>query len=635
MHFKQFLQSTPSPFGIWRPSRAPLAEKQAKAKSVFVFPDEGNSLALAAAKIIADKIRSNNSLGKNTVLGLATGNTPLDVYRELVRMHKEEGLDFSRTITFNLDEYYGLAKSDVNSYHRFMWENLFEHINIKPENVHIPDGTVPRHLLPEYCAKYEQAISEAGGIDIQLLGIGKNGHIGFNEPNSPSSSSTRLIPLDESTRRSALPDFGERKYVPAEAITMGVATILGARQVILMATGEHKAKIIREAVEGKVSGEVVASYLQSHPNAKIFLDAAAASELATSKYPWAFASMDWGNNSLALKAVCSVCEATGKPIHALTTRDFARNFLGDLLRARELSELQEFALASLQGKIMGSDLLPKNKRILVFSPHPDDDIISMGGTLRKLVENNNQVMAAYMTPGYTAVFDHAARNFITSQKRFAHAFCAADPNGLHQKILDFLDRKSASQHGLPDIPEVLAVKRVIREVEAISTCEFVGVPSYLFLNLPFYQTGMARKMPITSLDITLTRQPISAFQPDIVFAAGDLTDPNGTHRLCLGAIRGALEGMERKPELWLYSGAWSEFPPSEADILVPLSPRDVSLKCEGIFRHESQKDKAPQPGHMEGEFWQMAEKRNAATAQLLSLYGIEGFGAMEAFKISK
>ena len=345
--------------------------------------------------------------------------------------------------------------------------------------------------------------------------------------------------------------------------------------------------------------------------------------------------MDWANDALALKAACSVCEATNKPIRALKNRDFTRNFLGGLLRARELPELKEFAIASLQGKIMGSDSLPKGKRILVFSPHPDDDIISMGGTLRKLVENGNQVQVSYMTPGYTAVFDHAARNFITSQKRFARAFGAAGPNGLHQKITDFLDEKGKSQYGMPDIPEVLAVKRIIREVEAISCCEFMGVQGYGFLNLPFYQTGMARKMPIAEADISIVRHSIASFGPDIVFAAGDLTDPNGTHRLCLAAIREALKGGSIRPPLWLYSGAWSEFPPSEADALVPLSLRDVSLKREGIFRHESQKDRAPQPGHMEGEFWQMAEKRNAATAQLLSLYGISGYGAMEAFKISR
>jgi len=634
MHFKQFLPSKIAFFQPWRPSRAPLEEKIAKAKNVTIFPDEGNFLALAVAKTIAGKIRENNAQGRRTVLGLATGNTPLDVYRELVRMHKVEGLDFSRVITFNLDEYYGLSPNDANSYHRFMWENFFEHINIKPENVHIPSGTTPRDCLPEHCAKYERAINDAGGIDIQLLGIGKNGHIGFNEPNSEIGSRTRLVSLDESTRRSALPDFGERKYVPKEAITMGVDTIFCAKQIISMATGEHKAKIIREAVEGAVSGSVVASYLQNHPNAAFYLDAAAASELAQSKFPWVAISADWSNDELALRAICSVSEATGKPVDMLSARDFSRNSLGGLVKARGLGALREFALSSLSGKILYQGRMPCNKRILVFSPHPDDDIISMGGMLRKIAESN-KVRVAYMTPGYTAVFDHAVRDFLTFQKRFAKSFGGPAPDGFHAKMLDFLGRKSTSPHGLPDIPEILAVKRLIRETEAISCCEFVGVQEYEFLNLPFYQTGMARKMPITSADVAIVKQSLLSFQPDIIFAAGDLTDPNGTHRLCLGAIREALNGMERRPELWLYSGAWSEFHPSEADVLVPLSQSEVSLKREGIFRHESQKDRAPQPGHMEGEFWQMAEKRNAATAQLLSLYGIGGFSAMEAFKISK
>jgi glucosamine-6-phosphate deaminase len=607
-------------------------------ESVRIFPDEGNELAIEAAKIIAEKIRENNRQGEKTVLGLATGNTPLDVYRELIRLHNEEGLDFSNVVTFNLDEYYGLEKTDVNSYYRFMWENFFEHINISKENVHIPDGTIARRDLKKYCKEYERAIKDAGGIDIQILGIGRDGHIGFNEPGSSIDSRTRLIALDGVTREDALPDFGERKYVPKEAITMGVATILEAKQIILMATGEHKAHIICEAVEGPVTASVAASYLQNHENTKIFLDRAAASELAQVKTPWVFGDIDWSNKAVRLKAVCYLSEKLKRSINNLGENDFRDNSLASLLQSCNLEELKSFAINKLKGKIKDHDGLPRGKTIIIFSPHPDDDIISMGGTLRKLVENGNKVIVIYMTPGNTAVFDHAVKDFIISRKEFSKAFNSEDKNKmLYRKVLKFLAKKSSSNHGMVDAPEVLEIKKIIRKTEAISCCSFVGVKSYEFLNLPFYQTGRARKMPVGSEDIKIVKRAIEEYKPDIIFAAGDLTDPNGTHRLCLSAIRRALKALhvyENHPDLWLFSGAWTEFHPADADVLIPLTQQEISLKRTGIFRHESQKDTAPQPGHMKGEFWQMAEKRNAATAELLENYGIEGYRAMEAFKIS-
>lgn len=599
---------------------------------ITIFPDEGNHIALEIAKIIAKTIKKNNASKKNTVIGLATGNTPLNIYRELIRLHREENLDFSNVITFNLDEYYGLEPSHVNSYHKFMWENFFNYINIKKENIHIPDGTVKTSQVKNYCLSYEQDIKNAGGIDIQLLGIGRDGHIGFNEPFSPIDSRTRLVKLDEVTRTDALPDFGERKYVPKEAITVGVATILEAKQIIMIATGDHKAQIVREAVEGNINEKIAASYLQNHHNAKFFLDRAAASELTRIKTPWVIRDIEWTAENMRAKALCYLSEHLQKPILELEAPDFLKNSLGSLIREYPLPKLKQDIFSKIKNKIKDLPDIPKKRRILVFSPHPDDDIISMGGTLQKLVKNNNEIHIVYMTAGYTAVFDHDVVNFITARKKFADSFNIKDPSKqLYQKVLDFLSEKEKSDHGMVDITEVLEIKKVIRQVEAISACDFIGVKSYEFLTLPFYQTGRARKMPVSERDIEIVKSILEKNSPDIVFAAGDLTDPNGTHRLCLSTLRAALDRAKNKPELWLYSGAWNEFHPSEASVIIPLTSEEIDLKREGIFRHESQKDKAPQPGHIKCEFWQMAEKRNSITANLLATYGIKGYTSMETF----
>ncbi len=604
--------------------------------STEIFPDEGADIRDRVANIIAETIKRKNSRKEKTILGLATGATPLDIYRELIRFHKEEGLDFSNVVTFNLDEYYGLEPSHVNSYHRFMWENLFEHINIKKRNVHIPDGKVKKSKIKEYCAGYEKIIKNAGGIDIQLLGIGRDGHIGFNEPGSRVDSRTRLVRLDRATRTDALPDFGERRYIPTRAITMGLATILEAKQIILIATGNHKAPIIRKTVEGRISRKVAASYLQTHSNVKAFLDMAAASELTRIKTPWVLDKVDWSDENFRVRAVCYLSEHVKKPIRELEMRHFLQNSLTGLSEFCQLPELADEVIRKLKNKIKNSDKLPKRKTILVFSPHPDDDIISMGATLRKLVKNGNKVYSVYMTPGYTAVFDHEVDGFIVARKRFSKAFGVRDPNEkLYQKVLNFFAKKQSSKYGLADIREALEIKKIIREAEAITTCDFVGVKGYEFLNLPFYQTGRAKKLPIGEKDIEIVSRTIKKYRPDIVFAAGDLTDPNGTHRLCLNAIRLALKKIKKPPEVWLYRGAWQDYHPSEADVLVPFSLEEVALKREGIFRHESQKDKAPQPGYGTGEFWQRAERKNVITAGLMETYGIKGYQAMEVFKIIK
>jgi len=600
--------------------------------AVEVFPDESNDISVKVAGTIADKIRENNSIGNKTVLGLSIGITLLDVYRELARMHREEGLDLSNVVTFNLDELYGIKPDDIHSYDRYIRENFLDLINIKKENIHTLDGKISRGLIKKYSKEYEQKIRDAGGIDIQLLGIGRTGHIGFNEPGSSIDSRTRLIVLDNLTIIDALPDFGEEIYAPKEAITMGVGTIMEAKQIILMARGDHKAPIIREVVEGSINEDSAASYLQGHENVTFYVDQAAGSELARSRTPWVSNDFEWTENAVG-RAVCHVSEQTGKPIIQLKRKDFERYSLEGITINENLKGVKQLVIKSLERKISDGDGIYSGKRILVFSPHPDDDIISMGGILMKIAGNENSyVHVAYMTSGYTAVFDSDVVKFI------AKGGLNNEDESLQKRVLDLIRRKQSTEFGVVEginqkrIDELLGIKKQIREIEAGKTCDYMGVKSHSFLNLPFYQTGRAMKLPITDEDVKIVRATIEKYQPNVIFAAGDLTDPNGTHRLCLSVIYQALDQTELNTEVLLYRGAWQEYHPTEADILVPLSQKEVELKKKGILIHESQ-NPSPQPGHGVGEFWQRAERRNAETARLMRLYGAGKFKAMESFKI--
>ncbi|MDD5146157.1 MAG: glucosamine-6-phosphate deaminase [Candidatus Pacebacteria bacterium] len=601
---------------------------------IRIFPNETGELSIEIAKIIAQKIKENNQAGEKTVLGLATGHTPLDVYRELVRMRQEEGLSFKNVITFNLDEYYGVPPEEHRSYHRFMMENLFNYLDIEKENIHIPDGLVSQNQISQYCADYEKAIEQTGGIDTQILGIGRDGHIGFNEPGSPMDSKTRLITLDEITRKDAVSDFNEIKFVPKQALTMGVSSILSAKQIILIARGDHKAKIIKETVEGPVADKITASHLQEHPNTIIFADQAAASELTRIKTPWLCGPVDWVDKKLAYGAICYLSQKLQKPLSELSESDLKENQMAELLKNHQLLSLTEEIVENLKAKIKSKQDLPTEKKILIFAPHPDDDVISLGATIKKLIDNKNQIVSVYMTPGYTAVFDYAVENFLLQLEKIHLAFDFEDKfQSIRENIRQFLQKKNASPFGSLDTPEVLRVKTVIRMVEAISACEFLGVQKYEFLEMPFYRTGGAKKMPIREGDIQMVFNVLNKYQPDIIFAADDLNDPHGTHRLCLSAIKQALAQYQGKPQIWFYRGAWQEYHPGEANVFIPLTKEEVEIKRKSIFRHQSQKDTPPIPGASDLEFWQRAEIRNKATADLLKLYGIGDYEAVEAFKV--
>jgi glucosamine-6-phosphate deaminase len=600
--------------------------------------ETAEAASAVVAREIADLIAERHAAGRATVLGLATGHTPLHVYRELARMHAEDGLDFSRVITFNLDEYWPIDPSARQSYHAWMHENLFRHVNIPAGQIHIPSGTVSENEIEAHCAAYEKAIRDAGGIDYQVLGIGNTGHIGFNEPGAERDSRTRRVRLDRLTRRAAASDFFGEEHVPRMAVTMGVATIMEARRIALLAFGEHKAAIVRRAVEDPVTPAVAASYLHEHPNVTFHLDEASAAHLARLATPWLLGPCDW-DDGLERQAVAWLARRLEKPILKLTDEDYTENGLADLLRARGGAyHINIAAFRHLMDTITGWPGGKQGKRrVLVLSPHPDDDVISMGGTLIRFVQQGHEVHVAHMVTGYLAVFDHNAARHADFVGEFNRIFGLTpdQTTDLESHIDQFLRHK---QPGEADTPEVRAVKRLVRRSEALDAARFCGLPETRvhFLELPFYEAERVDDRVVGPEDVARVRTLLEDVRPEMVFAAGDLSDPHGTHRLCLEAALKALSEVEAAghtvPEIWLYRGAWQEWPVHKIDMAVPLSPDELRQKRYAIFRHESQKDRAMFPGPSDTrEFWQRAEDRNTATARLYDALGLPEYHAIEAF----
>ncbi len=602
----------------------------------LVFPTSTQA-SRHVALMIESLIRQNNSASRPTVLGLATGSTPVGLYRELIRLQKEAGLDFSRVVTFNLDEYYPMSPDDAHSYKLWMQETLFKHVNIKPENIHIPDGMTPTQDIEEYCAKYEQMIRRSGGIDLQILGIGRSGHIGFNEPGSTRHSRTRSVTLDPVTRRDAAGDFFGEENVPHQAMTMGVGTIMEARKIVIMAFGEHKAPIVQRAVEEEISDVVTASFLQKHNDTTFIVDQAAAGYLTPIRMPWVLGSINWTPN-LIRRAVIWLSLKVKKGLLKLSDDDFREHELYELLR--------EFGPAHILGRRVFDEMMDTicthpaenngPKTCLVFSPHPDDDVISMGGTIIRLVEQGHKVYIAYMTSGNIAVFDHDAWRFTDFVCSFNELFSLGKEKSAELKcgVRDFLASKKP---GEPDPHDLLEIKKLIRETEARAGALAAGVPpeQLIFMNLRFYRTGTIAKAPIHPDDITDIVQLFKELKPDQIYVAGELSDPHGTHRTCAMAIYDAVRlvrAEEQRFEVWLYRGAWEEWEPHEIERVVPLSPSDLERKKSAIFRHQSQKDKAMFPGGADKrEFWQRAEDRNRNTAKTYDLLGLPEFYALEGF----
>ena len=616
-----------------------------------VIYDDNMQASAAVAREIANLIVQKEKQNKKAVLGLATGSTPVRIYEELIRLHKEEGISFKNVITFNLDEYYPIDPDSLQSYNRFMQEHLFNHVDIPEDQIHIPDGTIAEEEVFGYCERYEQKIKEAGGIDIQLLGIGRTGHIGFNEPGSRPDSLTRLITLDKVTRKDAASDFFGEEYVPRRAITMGVGTILNARRIFLMAWGEGKAPIIKKSVEGQINETIPATFLQEHENTVVILDQAASEKLTRVNTPWLLSSCDW-DEKLIRKAVVWLCRKLDKPILKLTDENYNENGMADLIARRGpayninikiFNELQNTITGWPGGKPNEDDkyrperAAPFPKRAVIFSPHPDDDVISMGGTLIRLVDQGHDVHIAYQTSGNIAVFDDEAVRFADFVTDYADIFNMKDEKAdkLLNKINDFLKKKEPGQ---VDSPEIKKIKGLIRKGEAKAAGRYCGVPdeNMHFMNMPFYETGRVKKKPISDEDIQITVDLLNDIKPHQIYAAGDLSDPHGTHRVCLKAIFEALEICKKEEwakdcYVWLYRGAWQEWDVNEIEMAVPLSPLELTRKRRAIFKHQSQKDRPLFPGSDKREFWQRSEDRNRGTAIVYDELGLAEYEAIEGF----
>ncbi len=603
-----------------------------------------NEASILVAQEIASLIIEKEKLNQSCVLGLATGSSPIKVYEELVRMHKEEGLSFANVVTFNLDEYYPMDKQNIQSYFYFMHEHLFDHVDILPENINIPNGKITAEGLYQYCIDYELKIKSVGGLDFQLLGIGRTGHIGFNEPGSHLNSGTRNITLDHITRVDAAPSFLGIDNVPRKAITMGIGTVRRAKRIVLLAWGGHKAEVLKKTIEGEITSNVPATYLQDHNNTTFILDEGASAELTRVKTPWLVTSCVW-TDALKSKAVVWLSELTNKPFLKLTDKDYNENGMSGLLteegtaydlNIKMFNKLQHTITGWPGGKPNADDSnrperadIPK-KRVIIFSPHPDDDVISMGGTFDRLVDQGHEVHIAYQTSGNIAVSDEEALKFAEIAQSLNE-----DSDGT-RGIIDFLNLKT--DHDIDSL-EVRKLKGLIRRGESYAATRYMGLDdaNVHFLDLPFYETGAIKKSNLTNEDVDIVSNLIREIKPHQIYAAGDLADPHGTHKVCLDAIFASLEAL--KPEsfmddcwVWLYRGAWHEWESHEIEMAVPMSPDQVLKKRHAIFYHQSQKDGVMFQGDDSREFWVRVEDRNRLTAEKYNALGLANYAAIEAFR---
>jgi len=627
-----------------------VEEEQKKFEKInTVIHENSQEASYYVAQEIISLVTQRQKEGKKMVLGLATGSTPIKVYDYLVQAHKEQGVSFSNVISFNLDEYFPMDAESIHSYVRFMREHLFDHLDIPAHQINIPDGQQNKESVRAFCQNYEQKIIDAGGIDIQILGIGRTGHIGFNEPGSSLKSKTRLVRLDRITRLDAASDFFGKENVPSKAITMGVGTIMGAKRIILMAWGEGKANIIKQAVEGPIQESVPATFLQNHQNCDFIIDRAAATSLTREATPWLVGDCDW-TEGLIKKATIWLSETRNKAVLKLTNEDYNEYGMGSLIAeigsAEELNvkifnQLQQTITGWPGGKPLADDTKrperanPFPKKSIVFSPHPDDDVISMGGTLLRLVDQGHEVHVAYQTSGNIAVFDDEVIRFLD------FATDIQEDNDTLQKqfteVKTFLSNKSP---GEVDQPIIQKFKGLIRKGEAMAACRYCGVKeaNAHFQNLPFYETGTVKKNPYSEKDIALTYDLLNRIKPQQIFAAGDLSDPHGTHRVCLDIIFATIDKLVADKVswiddcyVWLYRGAWQEWDIADMEMAVPIGPKDMIRKRNAIFKHQSQKDAAMFPGSDEREFWQRAEDRNRETAKKYNALGLAEYEAMEGF----
>ena len=618
---------------------------------IYESAEEGaNHIACEIAQLIRDKQKA----GRFCVLALPGGNSPRNVYSALIRMHKEEGLSFRNVIIFNLYEYYPLTADAINSNQNVLKEMFLDHVDIDKQNIFSPDGTIPKDTIFEYCRLYEQRIESFGGLDAVLLGIGRVGNIGFNEPGSRLNSTTRLILLDNDSRNEASKMFGSIESTPISSITMGVSTILAAKKIFLMAWGDDKAKMVKECVEGAVTDTIPASYLQTHNNAHVIIDLSAAGNLTRIHRPWLVTSCEW-NDKLIRSAIVWLCQLTGKPILKLTNKDYNENGLSELLalfgsaynvNIKIFNDLQHTITGWPGGKPNADDTYrperakPYPKRIVVFSPHPDDDVISMGGTIRRLVEQKHDVHVAYETSGNIAVGDEEVIRFLHFINGFNQIFNNSEDKVITDKYAEIRKFLKEKKDGDIDTRDILTIKGLIRRGEARTACTYNNIPldHCHFLDLPFYETGRIQKGPLTEADVEIVRNLLREVKPHQIFVAGDLADPHGTHRVCTDAVFAAID-LEKEEgakwlkdcRIWMYRGAWAEWEIENIEMAVPISPEELRAKRNSILKHQSQMESAPFLGNDERLFWQRSEDRNRGTAALYDSLGLASYEAMEAF----
>lgn len=587
-------------------------------------------------------------------MALPGGNSPRNVYSALIRIHKEEGLSFRNVIIFNLYEYYPLTSDAINSNLNALKEMFLDHVDVDKQNIFSPDGTIPKDTIFEYCRLYEQRIESFGGLDAVLLGIGRVGNIGFNEPGSRLNSTTRLILLDNDSRNEASKMFGSIESTPISSITMGVSTILAAKKIYLMAWGEDKAKMVKECVEGAVTDTIPASFLQTHNNAHVVIDLSAAGNLTRIHRPWLVTSCEW-NDKLIRSAIVWLCQLTGKPILKLTNKDYNENGLSELLalfgsaynvNIKIFNDLQHTITGWPGGKPNADDTYrperakPYPKRIVVFSPHPDDDVISMGGTIRRLVEQKHDVHVAYETSGNIAVGDEEVIRFLHFINGFNQIFNNSEDKVVVDKYAEIRKFLKEKKDGDIDTRDILTIKGLIRRGEARTACTYNNIPldHCHFLDLPFYETGRIQKGPLTEADVEIVRNLLREVKPHQIFVAGDLADPHGTHRVCTDAVFAAID-LEKEEgakwlkdcRIWMYRGAWAEWEIENIEMAVPISPEELRAKRNSILKHQSQMESAPFLGNDERLFWQRSEDRNRGTAALYDNLGLASYEAMEAF----
>ena len=618
---------------------------------IYESAEEGaNHVAYEIAQLIRDKQKA----GRFCVLALPGGNSPRNVYSALIRIHKEEGLSFRNVIIFNLYEYYPLTSDAINSNLNALKEMFLDHVDVDKQNIFSPDGTIPKDTIFEYCRLYEQRIESFGGLDAVLLGIGRVGNIGFNEPGSRLNSTTRLILLDNDSRNEASKMFGSIESTPISSITMGVSTILAAKKIYLMAWGEDKAKMVKECVEGAVTDTIPASFLQTHNNAHVVIDLSAAGNLTRIHRPWLVTSCEW-NDKLIRSAIVWLCQLTGKPILKLTNKDYNENGLSELLalfgsaynvNIKIFNDLQHTITGWPGGKPNADDTYrperakPYPKRIVVFSPHPDDDVISMGGTIRRLVEQKHDVHVAYETSGNIAVGDEEVIRFLHFINGFNQIFNNSEDKVVVDKYAEIRKFLKEKKDGDIDTRDILTIKGLIRRGEARTACTYNNIPldHCHFLDLTFYETGRIQKGPLTEADVEIVRNLLREVKPHQIFVAGDLADPHGTHRVCTDAVFAAID-LEKEEgakwlkdcRIWMYRGAWAEWEIENIEMAVPISPEELRAKRNSILKHQSQMESAPFLGNDERLFWQRSEDRNRGTAALYDNLGLASYEAMEAF----